>query len=67
VAGFQQLGHTTTGVFYFGLEICFQQPAPSSFRLWATDGTILSRDSPAALVPQGDYYVITAGIYLCFL
>jgi hypothetical protein len=62
VAGFQQLGHTISKMFYFCLEICFQHPPPSRFQLRAADRTILSRDSSGTLVPQGDYYVVTTGM-----
>ena len=62
VAGFMQLGHTTTEEFYASLEICFQQPTASNFRLCIADGTVLSRADAAALVPLGDYYVISTGM-----
>ena len=64
VAGLQQFGLTTSADFYFCLEICFQQPTTSNFRLWAADGTILSRENAATIVPTGDYYVISAGMDL---
>jgi len=64
VAGFMQLGHTTTREFYDCLEICFQQPAPSNFRVCLGNGTVLSRANDAILVPLGDYYVISIGIEL---
>ena len=62
VAGFMQLGHTTTAEFYACLEICFQWPAARNFRLCGADGTVLSRANGASLVPLGDYYVVSAGM-----
>ena len=61
VAGFMQLGLTTTTEFYLCLEICFQQPAASNFRLCDADGTVLRRDNAGLIVPLGEYYVISPG------
>jgi hypothetical protein len=67
VAGLMQLGQTTTAEFYFCLEICFQQPTASNFRLCAADGTILSRASPWTIVPICNYFVISVGMeFVCF-
>ena len=62
VAGFMQLGHTTTTEFYACLEICFQWPAARNFRLCGADGTVRSRANGASLVPLGDYYVVSTGM-----
>ena len=59
VAGFMQLGLTTTQEFYRCLEICFQQPPASNFRICHADGTVLSRDNAGLIVPLGEYYVIS--------
>src|SRR5208282_3826441 len=64
VAGFMQLGRTTGGEFYFCLEFCFTQPQSSQFRLMASDGTILSRDS--TIVPAGNYFVVSPGLFPIF-
>ena len=61
VAGFMQLGQTTTAEFCLCLEICFQQPAASNFRLCDADGTVLRRDNAGLIVPLGEYYVISPG------
>jgi hypothetical protein len=58
VAGRNQFGLTDGSEFYFSLELCFQQPQASTFRLMDTDGTILARDG--TIVPIGNYYVVTA-------
>jgi len=59
VAGFNQLGRTTGGEFYFCLEFCFTQPQPGQFRLLSSIGMILPRD--ATIVPAGSYMVVTLG------
>jgi hypothetical protein len=57
VGGMYQFGLTTGVEFYFCLELCFQLPTPSSFRLMATDGGILPRD--ATPVRIGTYTVVS--------
>ena len=59
VAGFMQLGLTTTAELYRCLEICFQHPAASNFRICHADGTVLSRHNDGLIVPLGEYYVIS--------
>jgi hypothetical protein len=67
VAGFMQLGLTTTAEFYRCLEICFREPAASNFQLCHADGTVLSRDNAGLIVPLGEYDVISTGITLPLL
>lgn len=62
VAGSMQLGHTTTAEFYACLEICFQHPPASNFRLCDANGTVLSHSDAANSVPVGTYYVISTGM-----
>src|SRR5947207_1197071 len=59
VAGFMQLGRTTTAEFYACLEICFQMPRPNEFRLCDGNETVLDRNNAALIVPVGEYYVIS--------
>jgi hypothetical protein len=63
VAGMYQFGPTTGGEFFFCLELCFQLPRRSNFRLMAADGLILPRD--AAPVPLGTYTVVSISEPAC--
>lgn len=57
VAGFFQFGQTTADEFYFYLEVCFQEPQASQFRLMDVNGVLMPRDH--TIVATGSYYVVS--------